>query len=209
MRITILLADDHQIVRDGLRALLESKEFEVVAEVADGFEAVEEARTLRPHVALLDLNMPRMNGLLAAGEIRRVAPQTRVILLTMFTERQYVVGAMRAGVHGFVIKSQAAADLHQAIRLVTQGHTYLSPEISQTVVEMCAGEGMTRDPLTTRERQVLQLIAEGKTTKEAARILEISTKTAESHRTRLMGKLGLHDTASLVRYAIREGVIAP
>ena len=210
MAIRILLAEDHILVRDGLRAILERASFEVVAAVSNGLEAVRQVRKLSPDVAVLDLAMPEMNGITAAGEIAKLAPRTRIVLLTIYTDRQYVIGALRGGVHGFVIKSQAAVDLVDAIRLVSQGSTYLSPDISQTVVDACtAGTAVTRDPLSLRERQVLQLIAEGRSTKGAASVLGISVKTAESHRTRIMSKLGVHETASLVRYAIREGVILP
>jgi DNA-binding NarL/FixJ family response regulator len=210
MTTRILLAEDHIIVRDGLRAILEREGFEVVAEASDGLEAVRLVRKLSPDIAVLDLVMPQMNGITAAGEIAMVAPRTLVVLLTIHTDRQYVLGALRAGVHGFVIKSQAAIDLVNAIRLVKKGSTYLSPGISQTVVDACTNaDGVPKDPLTVRERQVLQLIAEGRSTKEAAKILGISVKTAESHRTRIMSKLDVHETASLVRYAIREGVITP
>ena len=210
MPTRIVLAEDHAIVRDGLLAVLEREGFVVAAATSDGLEAVERVKELRPDVAVLDLAMPNMNGITAAGEIRRVAPNTRVILLTVHTERQYVTSALRAGVHGFVSKSQAARDLVQAIKLVLQGRTYLSPSISQTVVDaLLDGSTVPPDPLSPRERQVLQLVAEGKTTKEAAWILGVSVKTAESHRTRIMGKLNVHDTASLVRYAIRSGVVSP
>jgi two-component system response regulator NreC len=209
MPTRIVLAEDHVIVRDGLRAILERDGFEIVAEASDGLEAVGHVRELKPDVAVMDLSMPNMNGITAAGEIRKVSEKTRIILLTIHTERQYVIGALRAGVHGFIAKSQAGKDLVQAIRLVMQGRTYLSPSISQTVVDACLdGSSVSKDPLSPRERQILQLVAEGKTTKEAAWILGISVKTAESHRTRIMGKLDVHDTASLVRYAIRSGVIS-
>ncbi|HEX6810691.1 MAG TPA: response regulator transcription factor [Planctomycetota bacterium] len=210
MSTRIVLAEDHLIVRDGLRAVLEREGFEVVAEASDGLEAVEHVKQLHPEVVVLDLSMPNMNGITAAGELHKVAPRTRIVLLTVYTERQYVIGALQAGVHAFVAKSQAARDLVQAIKLVMQGRTYLSPSISQTVVDACLdGSSAAPDPLSPRERQVLQLVAEGKTTKEAAWILGISVKTAESHRTRIMGKLDVHDTASLVRYAIRSGVVTP
>ena len=209
MPTRIVLAEDHIIVRDGLRAILERDGFEIVAEVSDGLEAVKQAKETQPDIAVLDLSMPNMNGITAAGEIRKVSERTRIILLTIHTDRQYVIGALRAGVHAFIAKSQAAKDLVQAIRLVSLGRTYLSPSISQTVVDACLdGSSSTQDPLSPRERQVLQLVAEGKTTKEAAWILGISVKTAESHRTRIMSKLDVHETASLVRYAIKAGVVS-
>ena len=208
MSIRVLLAEDHAIVREGLRAILQREGFEVAGEAADGMEAVAVAKETLPHVAVLDFDMPKMNGITAAQELVRVSPKTKTLLLTMHADRQYVVGALRAGINGFVIKSQASVDLVQAIRMVHDGNPYLSPGISATVVEAFASPGEAERPLLTpRERQVLQLVAEGKSTKEAARILSISVKTAESHRTRVMAKLDIHDTASLVRYAIREGFI--
>ena len=210
MGIRVLLAEDHGIVREGLRAILQREGFEIAGEAANGMDAVAIAKEVQPHVAVLDFDMPQMNGITAAQELARVSPKTRTLLLTMYADRQYVVGALRVGIHGFVIKSQASADLVQAIRIVHEGKPYLSPGISATVMEAFASPGDAQNPLLTpRERQVLQLVAEGKSTKEAARILSISVKTAESHRTRVMSKLDVHDTASLVRYAIREGFIRP
>jgi DNA-binding NarL/FixJ family response regulator len=210
MPIRILLAEDHLVVREGLRALLEREGFQVVGEASDGLKAVEMAGELAPQVAVLDFDMPNMNGITAAQQLAKVSPKTKLLLLTMYTDRQYVVGALRAGIHGFVIKNQATSDLVQAIHMVHDGKIYLSPGISAAVVDACTKpDAEATTPLTPREQQVLQLVAEGKSTKEAARILSISTKTAESHRTRVMAKLDLHDTASLVRYAIREGFIQP
>jgi two-component system response regulator NreC len=204
----ILLADDHQVVRQGLRALLESAGFAVVGEAADGHEAVRLAQSLRPDVCVLDLAMPQLNGLDAAAAILRASATTKTVLLTMHTEDRYVSEALKAGVRGYVLKTQASSDLVQAIREVARGMTYLSPGVSQAVVEAyLAKSDLPPDPLTLRERQVLQLVAEGKTTKEVARLLGVSVKTAESHRTRIMAKLNIHETAGLVRYAIRNGLI--
>ncbi len=210
MPIRILLADDHAIVREGLRALLEREGFEVVGEAGDGHEAIQGAERLRPDVAVLDLAMPLLNGLEAARTILRSLPQTRTILLTVHTEDQYVLEALRAGISGYVLKTQAKADLVQAIREVSKGGIYVSPGVSRTLVQAyLARADLPPDPLTPRERQVLQLIAEGKTTKEIARLLGVSVKTAEAHRTRIMAKLDIHETAGLVRYAIRRGLIQP
>jgi two-component system response regulator NreC len=210
MPLLIVLADDHQIFRQGLKALLEREKFEIAGEAADGLEAVRLATKIRPDVAVLDFAMPLLNGLDAAREIQHVSPQTRTILLTMHTEDQYVLDSVRAGIKGFVLKTQAAADLVRAIQEVLRGRVYLSPGVSQAVVDAYVSSAEhPADPLTSRERQVLQLIAEGRTTKEVAEVLGISLKTAESHRSHLMQKLNVHETASLVRYAIRRGVIEP
>ena len=207
MSCRILLADDHVIVRQGLKALLERESFHVVGEASDGHEAVQLAKTLRPDLCLLDLAMPVLNGMDSAREIVKELPDCKVIILTMHSEDHYVLAALRAGAVGYVVKTRAAADLLQAIREVQRGHFYLSPGVSGAVVEAyLAKSDLPADPLTPRERQVLQLIAEGKTTKEAAAILEISVKTAESHRFRIMRKLEVHETAGLVRNAIRLGL---
>jgi two-component system, NarL family, response regulator NreC len=204
----ILLADDHVIVRQGFRALLEREGLEVVAEAANGHEAVRLAAELLPDVAVLDFAMPLLNGLDAAKEIRRRSPRTRTILLTVHSEDHYVLEAVRAGVHGYVVKTQAAADLVQAIREIRGNAIYLSPTISRAVVEAYFDKVTPPgDVLSSRERQVLQLVAEGKTTKEIAGVLGVSIKTADSHRARIMRKLDIHDTAGLVRFAIRRGLI--
>jgi DNA-binding NarL/FixJ family response regulator len=210
MPTRILLADDHLIVREGLKALLEGEGFAVVAEVGDGHEAVRVARERCPDIAVVDFGMPLLNGCDAAREILQACPRAKAILLTMHTEDHYVLEALRAGVKGYVVKTQAAADLVRAINEVQKGMVYLSPGISQTVVQAYLTKSdVPPDPLTPREREVLQLVAEGKTTKEVAKLLGISVKTAESHRTRIMEKLEIHETASLVRYAVRRGLIQP
>jgi two-component system, NarL family, response regulator NreC len=210
MMVRIVLADDHALVRQGLRALLEREEFELVGEASDGDEAVRLVPTARPDVAILDLSMPVLNGLDAARELQRSPYKTKVILLTRHDEDQYVMEALRGGVKGYVLKNQAASDLVQAIRQVVCGGIYLSPGISRAVVEAYLSKTeVARNLLTSRERQVLQMIGEGNPTKNIARLLGISVKTAESHRTRLMRKLDIHRTANLVRYAIRRGLVQP
>ena len=208
MQPRILLADDHAVVREGLRALLESTGFQVVGEAGDGREAVGLAAKLQPDVVAMDISMPDLNGIDAARSVLRAAEGTRVIVLTMHAEDSYVVEALRAGVRGYVLKTQAAADLVRAIHEVLRGAIYLSPAVSSTLVRAyLAGTPLPPDPLTPREREVLQLIAEGYSTKEAAARLGVSVKTAETHRTRLMNKLDIHDTAGLVRYATRRGLV--
>ena len=208
MPCRVLLADDHQIVREGIRALLEKAGHAVVGEASDGREACRLAKKLQPDIALLDLSMPLLNGLDAAREIQRVSPRTRAILLTMYTERPFVLQAMQAGAKGYVLKSQATEDLIRAIQDVLRGAAYLSPGVAGLLVDaFLQGDGKGDDPLTTREREVLQLVGEGKTTKAIAGVLGISFKTAESHRTRIMKKLDIHETAGLVRYAIRRGLL--
>lgn len=210
MLIRVLLADDHQILSQGLKAVLEREKFDVVGETTDGYKAVQFAQKLTPDVAVLDLSMPILNGLDAAKEIVKVSPKTKTMLLTMHTEDRYVLEALRAGIRGYVLKTHAVSDLAQGIREVFRGGIYLSPGISQAVVEAyLAKSELPPEILTSRERQVLQLIAEGKTTKEVASLLGVSVKTAESHRTRIMSKLNIHETASLVRYAVRLGIVQP
>ena len=210
MQIQVLLADDHEIVRQGLKLLLEKEGIRVVAEAGDGRAAVRLAQESRPDVAILDLSMPLLNGLDAAREILRDCQGTRAILLTMYREEPFILDALRSGVHGYVLKTQAGADLVQAIRDVCRGTVYLSPGISCAVVEAYRGHAEApSDPLSQREREVLQLVAEGRSTKQVAELLGISVKTAESHRSRIMHKLGVHEVASLVRYAVRRGMIHP
>jgi DNA-binding NarL/FixJ family response regulator len=210
MGVTVLLADDHPVFRQGLRALLERERFEIVAEAPDGLEAIALAERFQPTVVVIDLAMPALNGIDAAREIVRRVPRSKVILLSMYTEEHHVLEALRAGIKGCVSKSQAAEHLLQAIKDVSGGGVYLSPHVSGAVVQAyLAKTELPYEPLTPRERQVLQLIAEGKTTKEAAAVLDVSVKTAETHRTNLMEKLDIHSTAGLVRYAIRRGILQP
>jgi len=205
--LRILLADDHTLVREGLRSLLESRGFTVVGEACDGREAVELAVSRPADVYVLDIGMPGLNGLEAARSILRRSPRALVILLTMHAEQPYIVESLRIGIKGYVLKTQAGSDLFEAIQAVLGGRTYLSPAITGSVVEaVTAGVEPPLDPLSAREREVLQLISEGHTTKEVASDLGISVKTAESHRTNIMRKLDVHETAGLVRYAIRRGL---
>jgi DNA-binding NarL/FixJ family response regulator len=194
--------------RQSLKGVLEREGFDVVGEAADGHKAVHLARHLHPEVAVLDLRMPLLNGIDAARDIHKHSADTRVILLTMYEDEAYVLEALQAGIRGYVLKAQAALDLLTAIREVLRGAVYLSPGISKTVVNAYMNKSsLPIEPLTDRERQVLQLVAEGNTTKVIAGILGLSVKTADSHRTHIMQKLEIHQTAGLVRYAIRRGII--
>jgi len=208
MALRILLADDHCIVRQGLRALLEGAGFEVIGEASDGQEAVRLVETLKPDVVVLDLIMPTLNGLDAGRQILQRHPGMPVLLLTMHTEEHHVAAALRAGVKAYLLKTQAAEDLVRAIREVVRGHVFLSAAISRVVVDgYVSGVPAPGESLAPRERQVLQLVAEGNTSKEIAVLLGLSVKTVDSYRARVMEKVGVHETAGLVRYAIRNGVI--
>ncbi len=208
--IRLVLADDHLVLRQALKALLEQRGVQVVADEGDGRAAVEAVQRLNPDVAVLDVAMPVLNGVEAAREINRIAPACPIILLSGLDDTRFVREALKVGVKGFVQKSQGCDDLVRAIAEVREGRLYVSPGASQAIVDACATpESDSPSQLTPRERQVLQLVGEGKSTKQIATVLAISVKTAEFHRGRLMKKLNVHDTANLVRYALRKGWIAP
>ena len=210
MPIRILLADDHVMVRQGLRVLLERAGMVVIGEASDGQEALRLAHEYTPDVAVLDIAMPSLNGLETARRLRETLPQTKIVLLTMHTEEPYVLEALQAGAVGYVLKTQAAGDIVQAIRDALQGAVYLSSRVAHTVVQAyLTRSSLSPDPLTSREREIVQRIAEGQTTKEIASALGLSVKTVESHRNSLMRKLDIHETATLVRYAIRRGLTTP
>lgn len=202
------MADDHQIFRQSLKSLLEKQGFDIVGEAADGEEAIRLACELSPDIVLLDLRMPALDGLESAREIRARCPETRTVILTEFDDDTYVLEALRAGARGYVLKSQAGADLVTTLRQVAEGALYLSPRISNAVVDTYWGD---RSPanysLSERELQVLRLVAEGNTTQQIATALGVTPKTVDSHRARIMRKLGIHGTAGLVRYAIRRGFV--
>ncbi|HUL48593.1 MAG TPA: response regulator transcription factor [Gemmatimonadales bacterium] len=208
-RLRILLADDHLAVREGLKALLEREGIDVVAEAADGKDAVRAALELSLDVVVLDFAMPGLNGVEAAAKITAAAPGTAIILLSGLTDTRFAIQALRAGVRGFVMKMQRYEELLEAIRAVSRGGLYLTPTASKAMVEACVTEDTeSRKSLSPREREVVQLVAEGRSNKEIAEQLGISVKTAEFHRGRVMEKLQIHNTAGLVRYAIREGLIS-
>jgi DNA-binding NarL/FixJ family response regulator len=216
-RIRLLLADDHALMRAGLRALLgEIAACEVVAEAADGIEAARLIRQLEPDVALIDLTMPGLSGLDVIARAAREAPATRCLALSMHTAESYILEALRAGAAGYVVKDTAPEELAQAIRVVAGGGQYLSPNIADhladdTLRQLREDGGAARHPadqLTPRQRQILQLVAEGHSTRSIAERLSISIKTVETHRAQLMERLGIRDVAGLTRFALRNGLIA-
>ncbi len=205
---TCVIADDHCMFRQAIRSLLEDEGFEVLGEASNGHEAVKLVARHSPQLALLDYGMPMLNGSFAAAEILKRSPDTQVVLLTMYDDETFALDAVRSGVRGYVLKEQAAQELVAALRQVLSGSIYLSPNISESVVTaLLSKKEQPSDLLTPREKQVLQLIAEGKTTKDIASVLHLSVKTAESHRSNIMNRLNVHNVASLVRYAIRHGMI--
>jgi DNA-binding NarL/FixJ family response regulator len=211
--IRVLVADDHRIVREGLVSLLaESGECEVVAEAADGVEAVERALATHPDVALIDLTMPRLGGLEAVRRIRERAPRTRVLVLTVHEEEEYVLPAVRAGAAGYLVKDSAASELLAAVRALAAGQGWFGPQAARVLADRTRDPRRTPDDpyagLTPREREVFHLVAEGRTTKEVAGALGVSVKTAENHRARMMDKLGVHNAAEVVRYAARRGLLS-
>ena len=210
--IRVLLADDHALVRAGFRALLQSlPDMEVVAEAGDGREALRLIGLHQPDVVLMDIGMPGLNGLEAAARIVEESPHIRVIILSMHATEEYVLRALRAGAGGYLLKDAGTAELELAVRAVVRGEMYLSPAVSKHViaeyVQRVSSEPNSLEQLSPRHREILQLIAEGQTTKEIAQTLGLSVKTIETYRTQLMERLDIHDIAGLVRYAIRMGLI--
>jgi DNA-binding NarL/FixJ family response regulator len=212
--IKVLLADDHTLVRAGMRSLLkEIAGVQVIAEAKDGREAVELVEKHQPDVVLMDIAMSGLNGLEAAARIIKSHPQCKVIILSMYSTEEYVTKSLEIGVAGYLIKDAATSELELALRAVARGEKYLSPAISTHLIEQLKarppGQESGLEILTPRQREILQLIAEGHTTKEIATILGVGLKTVETHRTQLMERLNIHDVAGLVRYAIRIGLISP
>ena len=215
MPIRILVADDHAIVRDGLRALLERQtDMAIAGEAADGRECVRLAEELTPDVVVMDIAMPNMNGMEATRRILAANPRTAVVILSMHQDESYVLGSLKAGAKGYLLKDSVRGDVVDAIRAVQQGRSFLTRKISRMLQEDYVRELESRgledsfDLLTEREREILQLVAEGKTNKEVAGVLNISPTTAETHRTHILQKLGLHSVAELILYAVRKGVIS-
>ncbi len=210
--IRVLIADDHTLVRAGIRALLQGLEgVEVVAEAGDGREAMALAQVHRPDVVVTDIAMPHVSGLELAGRVARELPEARVIILSMHGNEEYASRALQAGAAGYLLKDSGLAELELAVRAVARGETYLSPAVSKHVIadylRRTGGAPPESGSLTPRQRQVLRLIAEGKTTKAIARVLGVSVKTVETHRAQLMDRLDIHDVAGLVRHAIRIGLV--
>ncbi len=212
--IRVMLVDDHNLVRAGIRALLAPiPEIEVVGEAANGREALDLIQTQPPDVVLMDIAMPGLNGLDTAARVTKGFPGVRIIILSMYANEEYVLQALRAGATGYLLKDADTAELELAIKAVARGETYLSPAVSKHVIDdylqRVNGDVNPLDRLTPRQREVLQLIAQGFTTKEVAQALGVSAKTIETHRSRLMDQLDIHDVAGLVRYAISVGLVPP
>jgi len=214
-KIRILIADDHGIVRKGLRLQLEqNKAFEVVGEATEGREAVRMAEELAPDVVIMDIAMPNLNGIQATTQVVKKNPHIAVIILSMYSDETYLMRTLAAGAKGYLLKDSADVDLHRAVEVVAEGKPFFSPAIADTLLEDYMRQLQQRglqdsyDLLTEREKEILQLLAEGKSNKDVASILNLSTNTVETHRTRIMQKLDLHSTAEIVLYAVRKGIIS-
>jgi DNA-binding NarL/FixJ family response regulator len=211
-RTRVLLADDHTIVRQGLSGILQAEaDLEVVAEAADGNEAVQRSLETQPEIVVLDISMPRLHGLEAARRIKKALPASRILVLTMHDDEEYVLKMVRAGVSGYLVKDGAASELVAAIRALRSGQGYFGPQAAQALATAYQGGQQADDPygrLTDREREVFHLLIEGRTNAQVAELLFISPKTVDNHRTRLMEKLGVHGTAGLMRYAAKHGLLS-
>lgn len=214
-KLRILLGDDHTLLRNGLRKILQERsDWEVVAEASDGREAVKQAVEHRPDIAILDIGMPLLNGIEATGQIVRRAPETRVLILSMHASEAYIVQALKAGASGYLLKDSADTELIRAVQAMMAGKSYFSPAVSRIMlddyVRRLAEKGVDDrfDSLSEREREIFQLIAEGHSNKEIAAILGVSPTTVDTHRTHILQKLDVHNTAELVLYAVRRGVIS-
>lgn len=211
-RARILLADDHDVVLEGVRRILDRPEFEVIGSVRDGWELVQAAQRLRPDVIVTDVSMPGLNGIEAARDITKLDSTVRIILLSMHRESAYAVEALHAGGSGYVLKDSASRELVQAIQEVRQGRVYFSPSIAESTKRALAlkrrGGALSCAELTARQRQVLQLLAEGSTAKQIAEILHVSSRTVEFHKYRIMEALGIRNVAELTAYAMKNGLLA-
>jgi two-component system, NarL family, response regulator NreC len=214
-KIRVLLADDHNLIRAGLRRVVESQpEFTVAGEAEDGRQAVAMAESLKPDVAVLDIGMPLLNGIEAARQIRAAQPDTQIVMLSMHSDEGYVLRALKAGAKAYLLKDSAEADLARAIRAAAEGKSFFSPAVGKVLLEdymrklQRTGKEDSYELLTPREREILQLVAEGKSSKEIANLLDLSVYTVETHRARVMQKLNLHGIPELILYAVRKGIIA-
>jgi DNA-binding NarL/FixJ family response regulator len=213
MAIRVFLADDHAVVRDGLRLILETQgNIAIVGEAADGHQAVSQVLELKPDIVLMDIAMPELNGIEAAQKIQQSCPNTKIIILSMYSSTEHIFRALKAGVRGYILKESAGKEVVKAIQMIHSGHRYLSQNISETLIDDYVYQQETliaKSPLARlsgRERETLQMIAEGKSTKEIAKILDLSVKTIETYRSRLMEKLEINDIQGLVKFAIRHGI---
>jgi len=214
-KIRVLLADDHRLIRSGLRLLLEQQpEFEVVGEADDGFQAVAQVQSLRPDVVVMDIGMPNLNGIEAARKIRDLHPNAAIVMLSMHSDEGYVLRALRAGARGYLLKDSAQGDLVRAVQAVFEGKSYFSPAVGRVLLEdymrklQRTGAEDSYDLLSPREREILQLVAEGKSTKDVANLLNLSPYTVETHRANIMQKLNLRGVPELILYAVRKGIIS-
>lgn len=210
--VRILVADDHRMVREGIVRILEDADgFEVVAQAADGVEAVELTMKLKPDVVIMDLTMPRLSGLDAVRRIHETAPQMRILVLTVHEDEEYIVPIVKAGASGYLVKDSASTDLTDAVTALANGDTYFGRQASRVLAEQYQRPSrVSADPygsLTDREREVFHLVIEGRTSKEIASVMNIAAKTADNHRSNMMNKLGVHNTAEIVRYAARKGLL--
>jgi DNA-binding NarL/FixJ family response regulator len=215
MPVRVLIADDHPLIRSGLRALLEREgEFQVVGEAANGYEAIELAIALKPDIAMLDVSMPRLNGVDAAQHISERLPRTRILLVSMHSDEAYVLRALKSGARGYLLKASPEVDVLRAIRAVAAGNAYFSPEVTKLLVEDYVRQLQQRgatdsyDLLSIREKEILQLLVSGKSNREIADLLHISISTVETHRTNILNKLGLHNLPELILYAVRKGLLS-
>ena len=214
-KVRVLLADDHQLIRSGIRLMLEREpDMSVVGEASDGREAVALAKSLRPDVVIMDVGMPNLNGIEAAGQMTQENPELAVMILSMHPDETYVLRALRAGARGYLLKDSAEADLIKAVHVVANGKSFFSPSVSKVLLDdyvrklKRSGTEDAYDLLTPREREVLQLIAEGKSNKDIANLLNLSVYTVESHRSNLMDKLNIRGLPELILYAVRKGIIS-
>jgi DNA-binding NarL/FixJ family response regulator len=210
----VLIADDHPLIRSGLRALLgREKEFEVVGEAADGYQALELVEQLKPDVVMLDISMPRLNGIDVAKKISETTPSTRVIIVSIHSDEGYVLRALKAGAKGYLLKASPEGDILNAVRAVAAGQAYLSPEMSRLLVEeyvremRCRGVEDSYDLLSIREKEILQLLASGTSNRQIADMIHVSVATVETHRTNIFQKLGIHSLPELILYAVRKGLL--